>query len=274
MKSLEAPDDSPLRIAVVGKGGVGKTTISGALARVLAGRGLRILALDADPDANLASTLPLDEDRLPVPLAQRQDLIRSVADSENVPEGLFLLNPDTGYLLPEGTVTWGCGNKLVVLGWGKAGGEGCYCSEHAVLRRLLSQASRQTADVTLIDSEAGLEHMSRGTIAGVDLVLVAVEPGRRSADTAASVRKLAADLGIRHVHPVVSGYRNGGELRAVEEWLSGWPPVAAFPFDERVRQADLLGVPPSLSGSFLSAAEQLADFAQAIKQSQSMEAAA
>lgn len=274
MNLQPTPDNPPLRIAVVGKGGVGKTTISGALARVLAGRGLRILAVDADPDANLASALPLDDDRQPVPLAQRQDLIRSASGEDNVPQGLFLLNPETSHLLPEGTVTWGGGHKLVALGWGKAGGEGCYCAEHAVMRRLLSQASKATADVTLIDSEAGLEHLSRGTIAGVDLVLVVVEPGRRSAETAVSVRKLAADLGIKHVHTVVSGYRDADELLAIRGWLNDWPPVAAFPFDENVRRADLQGIPPSLADGFLAAAENLADFAQAVLQPYFVDAAA
>lgn len=250
----------------MGKGGVGKTTITGTLARVLASRGLRVLALDADPDANLASMLPLDRDQYPVPLAWRQDLIRSVAEEDEVPEGLFLLNPDTSHLLPEGTVTWGGGHKLVVLGWGKAGGEGCYCAEHAVMRRLLAKASKATADVTLIDSEAGLEHLSRGTISGVDLVLVVVEPGRRSAETAIAVRQLAADLGIAHIHTVVSAYRDADELRAVQGWLHDWPPVAFFPFDEAVRRADLMGMPPILAGDFLAAAEELADFAQSISQ--------
>ncbi|HEX7625184.1 MAG TPA: AAA family ATPase [Anaeromyxobacteraceae bacterium] len=250
----------PRRVAIVGKGGAGKTTIAGALARALDGRGVRVLAVDADPDANLASALPLDGEAPPEPLARRHDLLRQAIAHEGVPEGLFLLNPDTGTLLPRTTVTWGRGQSLVALGWAKAGGEGCYCSEHALLRRLLSKATAATADVTLIDCEAGLEHLSRGTIAGIDLALAVIEPGRRSVETAEAVRTLAADLGIRHVRCVVTGYRSAAELETVEGWLAGWPPVAAFPFDEAVRRADLEGVPPALAGPFLAAAERLADF--------------
>lgn len=254
------PPAGPLRVAVVGKGGAGKTTVTGALARILDRRGLRVLAVDADPDANLASALPLGGAARPVPLARRPDLLRRAAAAAPAPEGLFLLNPDTGALLPEGTVAWGRGQSLVSLGWGKGAGEGCYCAEHALLRRLLSQATRATADVTLIDSEAGLEHLSRGTIAGVDLALAVVEPGRRSVETAAAARALAAGLGIPGVRSVVCGHRDAAELAAVEGWLAGWPPVAAFPFDEAVRRADQEGAPPPLAGAFLAAAERLADF--------------
>ena len=252
----------PLRVAIVGKGGAGKTTIAGALARALAARGLRVLAIDADPDANLASVLPLDHGERPQPLARQPQLLRQAAGQDVVPPGLFLLNPDTAELLPQGTVTWGGGQPLVALGWGKSGGEGCYCAEHAVLRRLLAKATAATADVTLIDSEAGLEHLSRGTIAGVDLVLVVIEPGRRSLETAAAVRDLAAGLDIRHLHCVVTNYRSADELHTISGWLEDqdWPIAAAFPFDEAIRQADLDGVPPELAGEFLRAARQLADF--------------
>jgi CO dehydrogenase maturation factor len=244
---------------VVGKGGVGKTTIAAALARVLAGRGARVLAIDADPDANLASALPLDTETAPTPLAQQTALLRATAGADQWPAGLVQLNPDTRALLPAATAHWGGGHMLAAIGWSKAGGEGCYCAEHAVLKRLLSQASRQQADVTVIDSEAGLEHLSRGTIAGVDLVLVVVEPGRRSVDTAQSVRRLAADLGIAQVRAVVSGTRDAAEAAAVAAWLGAWAPLASFPHDEEIRRADLEGRVPDLRGAFLAAAQQLAD---------------
>lgn len=249
----------PLRIAIVGKGGAGKTTIAGALARTLAARGLRVLAIDADPDANLASVLPLDGTERPVPLAQQGDLLRAASDEHDLPPGLFLLNPDTRQLLPQGTVTWGGGQPLVALGWSKNGGEGCYCAEHALLRQLLSKASKAEADVTVIDSEAGLEHLSRGTIAGIDVALVVIEPGRRSLETAAAVRQLAASLDIAQVHTVVSGCRTPEEMTQVLEWLHDSPPLAIFPFDEAIRLADLYGTVPELRGEFLRAAETLAE---------------
>lgn len=248
-----------LRIAVIGKGGAGKTTVSGALARALAGRGLRVLAIDADPDANLASALPLDKGEQPVPLAQQKELLNTVNAGQTPLPGLFLLNPETRELLPQGTVTWGGGQPLVALGWSKNGGEGCYCAEHALLRQLLSKASKAEADVTVIDSEAGLEHLSRGTIAGIDVALVVIEPGRRSLETAAAVRQLAASLDIAQVHTVVSGCRTPEEMTQVLEWLHDSPPLAIFPFDEAIRLADLYGTVPELRGEFLRAAETLAE---------------
>ncbi|MBW7901717.1 MAG: AAA family ATPase [Rhodocyclaceae bacterium] len=246
-----------LKIAVVGKGGVGKTTVAGALCRIYAAQGLRVLAVDADPDANLASALPLDG-RAPEPLARRRALIRAAAGGGELPAGLFLLNPDTGYLLPEGTVRWAEGCELVVLGWGKSGGEGCYCAENAVLRRLLSAAAGGPADVVIVDSEAGLEHMSRGTVADVDAVLAVIEPGFRSVETAYAIRRLADDLGIAHAWPVLCGHRDAGELELMNELLAAWPPLVAVPYADEVRAADLHGRPPALAGDWADALHDLA----------------
>lgn len=243
---------------MVGKGGVGKTTISGVLARILASRNLRVLAIDADPDANLASTLPLDARELPVvPLARQHDLLK--AQNAGLPTGLFLLNPDTRELLPKGTVSWGGGQHLIALGWSKGGGEGCYCDEHALLRQLLNQASKAVADVTLIDSEAGLEHLSRGTLGGIDIVLAVIEPGRRSLETARTVRSLAAELGIAQVRTVVNGCHDADEEARVLEWLRDWPPLVVFPYEPAIRASDLHGAPPMLVGDFYRSAETLAD---------------
>ena len=256
--ALTNDTEHPIRIAIVGKGGAGKTTVAGALARALAAQGRRVLAIDADPDANLASVLPLDGGQRLESLARQRDLIRTATDAEPPPEGFFQVDPETGQLLPPGTVTWGGGNHLVVLGWGKGGGESCYCAEHRVMSRELLQTSAGSADVTLIDSEAGLEHLSRGTIAGADLILAVVEPGRRSVKTAVGVRQRTSDLGIGHVYSVVCGHCNRSELLRVRCWLGDWPPIAAFPFDERIRSADLSGTPPVLEGDFLVAANALA----------------
>ena len=116
-----------MKIAVAGKGGVGKTTLTGLLARTLAGQGYRILAIDADPDANLASALPLDDDRKVTPLAARADLVDALSGRGALPGGMMLLNPDIGAVLPEFRQSWGGGHSLLTLGWHKGGGSGCYC---------------------------------------------------------------------------------------------------------------------------------------------------
>ena len=243
----------PIRIAIDGKGGVGKTTVAGVLARVLARDGQRVLAIDAAPEADLASALPLDSDERRESLARQTALMQT---PEPAADGLSEQDADLGQRLSKVTVTWGGGHPLVTLGRVRSGAEDSH--EHALLQQLLAQALELPSDIILIDSEAGLEHISRGTIRGVDLVLVVVEPGQRSFDTALSIRQLAADLGIQRVHAVVCGYRDRGELLRMRCWLGDWPPAANFPYDEGLRAADLAGTPPELSGDFLAAAELLA----------------
>ena len=247
-----------MKIAVAGKGGVGKTTLTGLLARTLAGQGYRILAIDADPDANLASALPLDDDRKVTPLAARADLVDALSGRGALPGGMMLLNPDIGAVLPEFRQSWGGGHSLLTLGWHKGGGSGCYCAENAVLKRVLSTVIPRATDVVLVDSEAGLEHLSRGTAAAVDAVLAVVQPGSRSVETAFAIRDLAADLGIRRVFPVLVGDRSDDDLEAVQTALGAWPILAHLPWADSIRRADLEGRPPEIPDSFRAELNRLA----------------
>jgi CO dehydrogenase maturation factor len=239
-----------MKIAVAGKGGVGKTTLTGLLARQFAEAGRRVLAIDADPDANLASMLPLDAGAAPKPLAGRSDLIDQLSGRGALPGGMIALNPDIGEALPEFRTSWGGGQGLLVLGWSKAGGGGCYCAENAVLKRVLSTVAPGEQDVVLVDSEAGLEHLSRGTAGAVDAVIAVVQPGARSVETAFAVRKLARDLGITNVFPVLVGGRDSSDFDAVQAQLGDWPLLAELPYDEAVRRADLAGEPPAVPETF------------------------
>lgn len=238
-----------MKIAVAGKGGVGKTTLAGLLARSLAEDGRRVLAIDADPDANLASALPLDEGAPPKPLALRRDIVDALSGRGALPGGMVRLNPDIGGVLPEFRASWGGGNGLLVLGWWKGGGQGCYCAENAVLKRVLSTVTLRTEDVVVVDSEAGLEHMSRGTAASVDAVLAVVQPGSRSVETAFAIRRLAKDLGIARVLPVLVG-GEAEDRDAVQAMLGAWPIAAHLPHDDAIRRADLAGRPPEIPESF------------------------
>ncbi len=243
-----------MKIAVAGKGGVGKTTVCGLLARLLDERQYRVLAVNADPDANLASMLPIDHSRPLIPLAARESLLRQLAgQNDQQPSGLILLNPDVGATLHELQAPWGNGQGLLTLGWHKQGGTGCYCLENAVLRRVLDTALTQERDVVLVNSEAGLEHLSRGTPKSCDALLVVVEPGQRSIATAHDVRRLAGELGIFEVFPVLSGYRNAAEIAFAEQALAPWPLLAALPFAEELRRADLAGEPPGLTDALRQA---------------------
>ncbi len=234
-----------MKIAIAGKGGVGKTTLAGLLARRFADEGFRVLAIDADPDANLASALPLDDERRIVPLAARTDLIDRLSGRDGaLSPGLILLNPDVDGILPEIRLSWGGGHGLLVLGWHKGGGAGCYCAENAVLKRVLGSIAAGPTDVVLLDSEAGLEHLSRGTPDAAEVILAVVEPGQRSLETAFAVRDLARDLGIHRVFPVLCGARDASDEERVKHGLGDWPLLASLPYSEEIRAADLDGRPP------------------------------
>jgi len=233
-----------MKIAIAGKGGVGKTTLAGLLSRHFAAEGFRVLAIDADPDANLASTLPLDDEQRVVPLAARTDLIDRFSGRGSLSPGLIQLNPDVGEILPEIRLSWGGGHGLLVLGWHKGGGAGCYCAENAVLKRVLGTVVAGPTDVVLLDSEAGLEHLSRGTPEAAEVILAVVEPGQRSLETAFTIRDLACDLGIHRVFPVLCGARDVSDEGRVQKSLGDWPLLATLPFSEEIRSADLDGRPP------------------------------
>jgi len=247
-----------MKVAIAGKGGVGKTTLTGLLARQMAVEGYRVLAIDADPDANLASALPLDDDHRVVPLAARADLIDALSGRGGLPGGMIMLNPDIGAVLPEVRQCWAGSNFLLTLGWHKGGGAGCYCAENAVLKRVLATVIPQATDAVLVDSEAGLEHLSRGTAAAVDAVLAVVQPGSRSVETAFAIRDLASGLGIRRVFPVLVGERNDADAASVQRALgANWPLLARLPWVDEIRQADLNGRLPEIPRIYRSELRRL-----------------
>ena len=224
-----------MKLAVSGKGGVGKSTVAGLLAQLLARDGYRVLAIDCDPDANLASVLGC---RSPTPLSELRDLIRNRAGE---PGGAYKLNPQ----VDDVAEAWGvdCGGvRLLAMGTIERGGEGCTCPSAAFLRALLRHSLR-SSQVLVMDMEAGIEHLGRGTSQYVDLLLVVVEPGQRSVETLSRIRKLAADLGVREVRAVLNKDRGDPRARRLVE-ETGVPLLAVIPFDPVLVDADLHGEPP------------------------------
>ncbi len=179
-----------MKVAISGKGGVGKTTLAGVMARVLAAAGHKVLAIDADPDANLASAVGIPQEELKnlKPLAGMRELIEERTGATKGAYGAyFKLNPQVEDL-PDRFSLERDGVKLMVLGTIPQGGGGCFCPENVVLKSLLAHVFIEREEYLIVDMEAGLEHLGRGTTAYMDALIVVVEPGRRSLQTARQVK--------------------------------------------------------------------------------------
>jgi CO dehydrogenase maturation factor len=207
-----------LKIAVTGKGGVGKTTFTAILARLYAGEGRSVLAVDADPDANLGLALGFSEENLKqiVPISQLKKLVaeRTGASEENFGK-FFKINPKVDDI-PQKYAQEANGVKLLALGTVETGGSGCVCPEHVLLKRLVSHLIVQNKDVVIMDMEAGIEHLGRGTAGSVDQFIVVIEPGARSIQTYEKVKKLALDLGVKNVRVVANKVRNREDEEYIE----------------------------------------------------------
>lgn len=234
-----------MKLAITGKGGVGKTTVAGTIARILASRGMRVWAVDADPDANLASAIGISPETAAsiTPISEMTHLIKErTGAAPGEPAPVYKMNPRVDDL-PESLSVEAHGVRLLRLGTVVTGGAGCICPESALLKSLLSHLLLGERDVVIVDMEAGLEHLGRATARGVDAMLVVVEPGRRSIQTAESIDRLAADIGITNVYMVVNKVteadndfcRELGKTHSV---------IGCLPFSEEVRRADLAEAAP------------------------------
>jgi CO dehydrogenase maturation factor len=234
-----------MKIAVSGKGGVGKTTLSSLLARYWARKGYRVLAVDADPDANLGSALGIDTNGL-TPIAKMEDLIYERTESKKgTVGGFFKMNPKVDDL-PEALGREKDGVRLLVMGTVKKGGGGCICPESVLLKALINHLVLYEKDLVIMDMEAGIEHLGRGTAQGVDRLLIVVEPGQRSIETAEKVRQLTQDIGLKNISAVGSKVRNVDQEKFLKDNLGEIPLIGIIPFSEEIARADLENRPPSL----------------------------
>jgi CO dehydrogenase maturation factor len=228
-----------MKIAISGKGGVGKTLLASLLAKAFAEEGYSVLAIDADPDANLAANLGFPDPDKITPISELSDIIEERVGVKPGQSGSFFkLNPKVDDL-PEKYSAKLDGIRLMVMGRIKRGGTGCYCPEGALLQALLSHLLLQRKDVIILDMEAGIEHLTRGTAQGVDILIVVVEPGRRSIETAQRIFELAKDLHVRHVAVVGNKIQNVEQQQFIHKNLPGAEFLGFIPFDEAIIDADL-----------------------------------
>lgn len=230
-----------VKIAISGKGGVGKTTLAAAMAYVLSQEGSKVIAIDADPVANLAASLGFPEASKIVPISQMKDLIKERTGATSEEYGKFFkLNPKVSDL-PEKLSCERDNLKLMVLGGIKRGGGGCACPENVFLRTLLSHLILQRDEVVVVDMEAGVEHLGRATVQAVNAMIVVVEPGMRSIEAARQVQRLAGEIGIKSVFAVGNKVGNKSHRDFLEKELVGIPLLGLISYNEKIAEADLAG---------------------------------
>ncbi|HMK76465.1 MAG TPA: carbon monoxide dehydrogenase accessory protein CooC [Thermodesulfobacteriota bacterium] len=235
-----------MKIAISGKGGVGKTTLSGVMARILAHRGRKVLAIDADPDSNLASAIGLPKEALAKlsPIASMTSMIEERTGAKKGSYGtMFKLNPKVDDIPDDMGVSYQ-GVKLLLLGCIPQGGGGCFCPENVLLKNLVRHLLVQREEALVIDMEAGLEHLGRGSTGYVDALVIVVEPGQRAMNTARQIKKLGEDLKIKNTMIVGNKVTSEEDRRLIEEQLSDFPVLGHMSFNPKILQADREGKSP------------------------------
>ncbi len=227
-----------MKIAISGKGGVGKTLLTALLSRTFAESGYSVIAIDADPDSNLAAALGFPHPETITPISEMGDLIEERTGARpGKTEIYFKLNPKVDDL-PEKYCRRHNGIKLMVMGRIKKGGTGCYCPEGTLLKALATHLLLARNEVVILDMEAGIEHLGRGTAQIVDKLIVVVEPGRRSLETAHRIVKLAKDIDLYNIAIVGNKLRSQADREFLVSNLSGFEFLGFIPYDQAVVDAD------------------------------------
>ncbi|UCF99355.1 MAG: AAA family ATPase [Spirochaetaceae bacterium] len=225
-----------MKIALTGKGGVGKSTLAAMIARVVRDQDNKVVVIDADPDMNLATLFDISPQASITPIIEMKELIAERTGTEvGQPAPFFTMNPKVDDI-PESYWVDQNGIKLLVMGTVQRGGGGCACPENAFLKSLLGHMMIARKEWVILDMEAGIEHLGRGTALGVDYMLVVVEPNRTSAETAHRIQKLAADIGIKQVKVVGNKVRSASDEDLIRNACDGLEILGFLPLSEQIRQ--------------------------------------
>lgn len=218
-----------------GKGGVGKTTLSGTLARIFSDKGFKVIAVDSDPSMNMHTSMGMDN---PQPIFEFKDLIK---ERTVISSGVYNLNPKVEdvldlYSSKKENI------KLIVTGTIEKGGEGCFCPENAFLKALMRHMILKRNEFLILDTEAGLEHLGRNTAEKFDLMLVLIEPSNKAIETANRIYDLSKEIGIKEIY----GIGNKVSSKEQEDFIARntkFKIIAFIPLDEGVIEADMSNLP-------------------------------
>lgn len=231
--------ESGIKIAIGGKGGVGKTTVCAVLARLFAEDSFKVLAIDADPNTSLGAALGLPAEVSPKPLIEMKELISErTGTSKEAAGAYFRLNPKVSDL-PEKYCLEVDKLKLLVLGGIEHGGDGCACPEGAFLKALLGYTILQRKEIVLVDLAAGVEFMGRASIQNIDALIVIVEPGSRSIETAVKISRMGQELGIRHVAAIINKITDSQQVEVIKSQLKNTSVLASIEYSPAIQKADL-----------------------------------
>jgi CO dehydrogenase maturation factor len=256
-----------MKLALTGKGGVGKTTVAALFSRVLKDRGHKVILIDADPDMNLATVLGVPQNVKVTPIVEMKELIAErtgVQPGQSAP--FFKMNPRVDDIPDRYCITHK-DLKLLVMGTVSRGGGGCACPENAFLKTLLSYLIVARDEWVILDMEAGIEHLGRGTAMGVDHMLVVVEPNRTSLETAERIQGLSKDLKIKQLHVVGNKIQSEEDAEFLRNRLGGFDILGFVPQSNDIRRISL-----NLLSPFDVGKETLAPFESMIERLESMKA--
>jgi CO dehydrogenase maturation factor len=237
-----------LKISVSGKGGVGKTLVAGILARLFAEDKFKVLAIDNDSAMNLSYTLGIDEKTKAqiVPIKEMKSMIEERTFIKGGGPGVYNINPEVSDIPDKFKVMGQDGLQLLVLGGIEEPATGCLCPENALIRTLLYNLFVKRDEVIIVDFEAGIEHLGRGTAKGIDVMLVVTEPSQKSLDLSKKIIELSKKLGVINIYLIANKITDDSQINVINQKIEDWeiPLYHSIPFDPEIGKADLVGKSP------------------------------